>query len=166
VFSISCIIIDGYNLIGIQHNDLGREREKLVRLLSEYKKIRGHDITVVFDGWKDGRGKEATLVTGGVKVIYSGVGEKADSLIKRIIGGERKEWIVISSDREIESFAWSKDSVPVPSALFASVLENIGNSFSGAYEPLYEDEEPLRKKGSPRKLSKKEKILQRALRRL
>ncbi len=165
MFSISHIIIDGYNLIGVQHDDLGGERERLIRLLSEYKKIKGHDITVVFDGWKDGRGKETTFVTGGVKVIYSGLGEKADSVIRRTIAG-RKEWIVISSDREIASFAWAKDAVPVPSALFLSVLENIEDSFSGAYEPIYEDEGPLKKKGSPRKLSKKEKLLQRALKKL
>jgi hypothetical protein len=97
--AISSIIIDGYNLIGIEHNDLNRQREKLIRLLIEYKKIKGHEITVVFDGWKSGSGKEEQSTTGGVRVIYSRLAEKADAVIKRIISKERKEWIVISSDR-------------------------------------------------------------------
>jgi hypothetical protein len=95
--AISSIIIDGYNLIGIDHHDLNRQREQLIQSLIDYKKIRGHDITVVFDGWKSGSGREEQFTTGGVRVIYSRLGEKADAVIKRIISREKKEWIAITS---------------------------------------------------------------------
>ena len=79
------VIIDGYNLIGTSHRNLEKQRETLIDALIEYKKRKGHDITVVFDGWKTGESHESRYVTGGVRVIYSRVGEKADSVIKRII---------------------------------------------------------------------------------
>ncbi|MBU4321109.1 MAG: NYN domain-containing protein, partial [Nitrospinae bacterium] len=56
---MSSIIIDGYNLIGIHHKDLESQRQRLVERLAEYKKIKGHYITVVFDGWKSGSGEES-----------------------------------------------------------------------------------------------------------
>jgi predicted RNA-binding protein with PIN domain len=52
------IIIDGYNLIRQSHSlkrldaqNLEQGREALLESLVEYKKVRDHPITVVFDGW-------------------------------------------------------------------------------------------------------------------
>lgn len=141
------IVIDGYNVIGVMHGDLDAERQRLIEALAEYAKAKGHDITVVFDGWKDGRTEEGRMVTGGVSVIYSALGEKADSVIKRIVSGKGKHWIVVSSDREIISHAWAEDSVPVKSEEFMKALEG-------------QAEERPAKQG---KLSKKEKAVMRAL---
>jgi len=89
---ISSIIVDGYNVIGTSHNNREKAREELVDLMIRYKKIKKeHDITVVFDGHKGGRGGESSAVTGSVTVIYSGLGERADEVIKRIISKQRKE---------------------------------------------------------------------------
>ena len=120
---------------------------------------------LVFDGWKNGRGGEVSSVKGGVKVIFSGLGETADSVIKRIISTERREWIVVSSDREIAGHAWATDSVPVPSEVFLPFLER-GGASPGL--PLSEEEgddaEPEeQRKGNSRKLSRKEKAMNRAL---
>ena len=146
---------------------MNRQREQLIQLLIAYKKIKGHDITVVFDGWKSGSGREEQFTTGGVRVIYSRLGEKADAVIKRIISREKKEWIVISSDREIMSHAWACGSVPIPSAEFLSLLEKSDTATTGKYDLLEEDYEGGRKrKGNPQKLSKKEKTLVRVRRRL
>ena len=165
--AISSIIIDGYNLIGVNHHDLNRQRERLVQLLIAYRKIKGHDITVVFDGWKSGGGREVQAVTGGVRVIYSRLGEKADSVIKRIISRERKEWIVITSDRDIMSYAWSIGSVPIPSPEFQPLLEKGDLSLSGEYDLIEEDHDEARqRKGNPQMLSKKERALLRAHRKL
>ena len=163
---ISHIIIDGYNLIGIHHDDLKRHREKIIELLIEYRKIKGHDITVVFDGWKSGSHMEEMYVTGGIKVIYSRLGEKADNVIKRIIFREKREWIVISSDRDIGAFAWSCGSVPVLSEEFYLILEKAGEFLTGEYSPLENNDFTENKKGNPRKLSKKDKTLMRVLRKL
>jgi hypothetical protein len=165
--AISAIIIDGYNLIGINHQDLNRQREKLIHLLIEYKKIKGHDITVVFDGWKSGSGREELSTTGGIKVIYSRLGEKADAVIKKAISREKKEWIVITSDREIMSHAWASGSIPIASSEFQAILENSDTSIMGEYDLIEEDyDESRQRKGNPQKPSKKEKALVRARKKL
>jgi len=136
-------------------------------MLIEYKKIKGHEITVVFDGWKSGRGKEEQSTTGGIRVIYSRLAEKADAVIKRIISKEKKEWLVISSDREIMSHAWACGSVPIPSAEFQAMLEKSGRAAAGEYDPLEEEyDEDSKRKGNPRRPSKKEKALLRARKKL
>jgi len=165
--AISAIIIDGYNLIGIDHHDLNRQREQLIQLLIAYKKIKGHDITVVFDGWKSGSGREELSTAGGVRVIYSRLGEKADAVIKRIVSREKKEWIVITSDREIMSHAWASGSVPIPSSEFQTILETSDTSLAGAYDLIEEDDDGGRqRKGNPQKLSKKERATLRVRKKL
>ncbi|MEC4677089.1 MAG: NYN domain-containing protein [Nitrospirota bacterium] len=166
---MSSIIVDGYNLTGTSHGDLAGQRESLVSLLIRYKKIRGHDITVVFDGWQSGGGREVSLTTGGVKVIYSRLGEKADYVIKRIIRLEKKEWIVISSDREIMAAAWACGSVPVSSDKFLSIIEKTEKSLHDEYGRESEEEEdygPVHRKGNPRQPSKKDRALARTLEKL
>jgi predicted RNA-binding protein with PIN domain len=137
----------------------------LIDSLIDYKKKKGHDITVVFDGWRTGHGLENQTVTGGIRVIYSRIGEKADAVIKRIISSERREWIVISSDRDIANHAWASGSIPLSAEEFLNALERKGVSYFA--EDEFEDEyrEPQRK-GSPRKPSKKEKAIMRALNKL
>ncbi|MFZ3122931.1 MAG: NYN domain-containing protein [Thermodesulfovibrionales bacterium] len=163
---MSSIIIDGYNLIGIHHKDLESQRQRLVERLAEYKKIKGHDITVVFDGWKSGSGEESHSVTGGIKVIYSRLGEKADAVIKRIISSEKKQLIVITSDREIADHAWANGSVVVSSDEFSDILGKPLKVETGEFDMIGEDEYEMPKKGSPRRLSKKEKAKMRALSKL
>jgi len=134
-----------------------------VEKLAEYKKIKGHEITVVFDGWKSGSGDESHSVTGGIKVIYSKLGEKADAVIKRIISSEKKQWIVITSDRDIADHAWANGSVVVSSGEFSEILGKPLRVGKGEFEPIDEEEYESSKKGSPRRLSKKEKAKMRAL---
>ena len=166
------IIIDGYNLIGTAHRDLEKERNQLIENLSEYSKVKGHDITVVFDAWKNGPGPETNVKAGGIRVIYSRLSEKADRVIMRIISEEQKAWIVISSDREIADYAHSKEMVPVTSDEFERKLYAAIESMDDAAEELHKDEDeyddlpPPRLKGRQRKLSKKQRMKSRALRKL
>lgn len=163
---ISSIIIDGYNVIGISHKDLKKQRDELINSLIEYRKRKGHEITVVFDGWKTGEAQESRSKVGGVTVIYSRIGEKADAVIKRMISVKRYGWIVVSSDRDITDHTWSSGAVPISGEDFLRIFENKLSSYSDTEE--YEDDEyqEPRKKGSPRKLSKKEKAIRRALKKL
>lgn len=137
----------------------------LINSLIEYRGKKGHDITVVFDGWKTGEARESRSVVGGIKVIYSKIGEKADSVIKRMISSDRREWIAVTSDREIADHAWASGSIPVSAEDFLKATERkISASF-----PEEEDEEDYRepqRKGNPRKPSKKEKAIKRALSKL
>jgi predicted RNA-binding protein with PIN domain len=137
----------------------------MIDSLIEYKKKKGHDITVVFDGWKTGEAQESHLVIGGIKVIYSRIGEKADSVIKRIISSDRREWIVVSSDREIANHAWALNSIPISSEDFLKTIERDSPSCFDEEESEEEYIKP-RRKGNPRKLSKKEKAVRRALSKL
>ena len=163
--SISSIIIDGYNLIGIDHTNLEAERRQLIELLIKYRKKKGHSVTVVFDGWKGGSRTESSSVRGGVNIIYSRLGEKADSVIKKIISTDRREWIVVSSDREIAAHAWSTGSVPVASGRFIDLIVKSKGHCQEADEA--EDDEDyginISRKGNPGRLSKKERAIQRAL---
>jgi predicted RNA-binding protein with PIN domain len=154
------LIIDGYNLTGILRGDLQRERQRLIETLAAYKKKKGHDITVVFDGWKEGRGHQSRTTEGGVTVIYTGLGEKADSVIKKAVSKSQATMIVISSDREIQRHAWSHGSTPIDSDLFLRVVEG--------YDAIEEKEDYYqeRGKGNPRRPSKKQKAINRALSKL
>jgi predicted RNA-binding protein with PIN domain len=137
----------------------------LVDSLIEYRKRKGHDITVVFDGWKTGEGIENRTVTSGVRVIYSRIGENADSVIKRIISSDRREWIVITGDRDISHHAWAVGSVPVSTEDFLKAVEREESSDSVSEEYDHEYESSPRK-GNPRKPSKKEKAIMRVLKKL
>ena len=145
------ILIDGYNLIGIAHRDLKKARQELIANLIEYSKKKGHNIVVVFDGYKEGCGKETTEVINGIKVIYTGAGEKADDVIKRIMREDKSLWIVISSDREIEKSAWKENCVPVSSDIFWDILNG---------------EEYYFEKPKGINLSKKQKAIQRTIMKL
>jgi len=109
-----------------------------------------------------------------------------------MIERDRKEWIVITSDRQIMDHAWKNSSVPVPSDQFISRLEQsirhnlpqpllkpstsgLGKEGSilsaydtpGDYEQSDDEEDDdMQRKGSPRKRSKKEKALIRVLNKL
>ena len=164
---ISSIIIDGYNLIGIYHKDLEKQRNQLIESLIEYHKRKGHEIIVVFDGWKTGGAQENHSVIGGIKVIYSRMGEKADSVIKRIISSERRGWIVVTSDRDIAARAWASGSVPISSEDFMNAIAKIQTEKENMYEEEYVEEYvQTSRKGSPRMLSKKEKAIRNILHKL
>jgi uncharacterized protein len=136
----------------------------LIDALIEYGKRKSHNLTVVFDGWRTGQSQENRTVIGGVKVIYSRIGDKADSVIKRMISAERREWIVVTSDREIADHAWSTGSIPVSSDDFLNALN--AKDLPGIGEEDEEEYFQPRRKGSPHQLSKKEKAVRRAISKL
>lgn len=119
---MSKILIDGYNLIGIFHRDMKEARDKLIRNLINYSKEKKHEITLVFDGYKEGLGKETAEIRGNIRIIYSGAGEKADDVLKRILKTEKYFWIVITSDRDIEKTAWRENCVVIDSSIFSDIL--------------------------------------------
>ncbi len=102
---------------------------------------------------------------GGVKIIYSRIGDTADSVIKGIISSKKHAWIVVTSDRDIADYAWTCGSIPVGAEDFLKIFnkEVLSESEQDKYEDIYI--EPLRK-GNPRRLSKKEKAILRALKKL
>lgn len=163
---IASIIIDGYNVIGISHKDLKRQRGVFIQMLTEYRKRKNHEITVVFDGWKTGQLQESRSKVGGVTIIYSRIGEKADIVIKRIISTKRHGWIVVTTDRDIANYVWARDAVPISGEDFMRIVEEPIPSYADMKEYEGEEYQKPRKKGSSRKPSKKEKAIRRALSKL
>jgi predicted RNA-binding protein with PIN domain len=174
------ILIDGYNLIGIAHRDFEKARQDIVLQLDRYAGLKRHSITVVFDGWKNGQAAETKMRRGDVTVIYSSLGEKADSVIKNMLSSATKPWIVVSSDREIYEFARKKYLVALKADEFSGKLaaaltacvkgkkENLYDSDEEEYEDEDEGGDPQRagKKGNPNKLSKEDKRRIEALKKL
>ena len=166
------LLIDGYNLMGVAHRDFEKARHDLVQKLGRYANLKGHSVTVVFDGWKNGQATETETRIGGIAVIYSSLGEKADIVIKRMLSASTKQWIAISSDREIYNFAEKNNCVALMSDEFAAKLDAafcVGGGPNA--EDFSEDDgdfDPARtgKKGNPRKLSRKDKKKLEAMRKL
>ncbi len=121
----------------------------------------------MFDGWKTGGHREEHLATGGIRIIYSRLGDRADDLIRKMLMQDGKERIVITSDRDISQHAWSAGAVPVPSDLFRKRLEPCGNrtGSEGCGNPE-DDDDAMPQKGNARQPSKKDKALLRVLRKL
>jgi predicted RNA-binding protein with PIN domain len=162
------ILIDGYNLTGVLHKDLEAARRTLLDALIGYNKKRGHDITVVFDGWGGGSHMETRTAQGGIKIIFSKVAEKADAVIKRILAKKNSAGLVlVTNDRDLVRAAWARDAVPVPSEEFIKrislIRENTGRDFP---EDSDFEEESITRAGRSRTLSKKEKAVERALAKL
>ncbi len=153
------ILIDGYNLIakmeGISGN-LEPQRERFIRRLSEYRAQKGHSITVVFDGEKGGWITESHERTLGINITFSRLGEKADDIIKRMVKEHDEEYTVITSDKEVASFAESSGHTAIPSEEFIPKLQldsRIGPEIDKD-EDIEQQTLTTRKKGNPRKLSK------------
>jgi predicted RNA-binding protein with PIN domain len=100
------LLIDGHNLIG-QMPDLSLadpdDEQKLVVLLRKYAARRRAKIIVVFDSGVPG-GRSNELSGGGVTAIFAGSNTIADRILMERIRELKKpgEWIVVSSDREVQ----------------------------------------------------------------
>ena len=168
------LIIDGYNLLHIFSHRLSlnaaqlqQERDRLIDRLSDYGRQKGLEISVVFDGWQGGWVTEQRERIKGIEVIYSKVGEKADDVIKRLVRERGSGSMVITSDREISKDAERMSVAVIPSDQFREKLEQSAVEV----ETFLKDEEEgegrgIKKKGLSRRLSKKEKRRQTALRKL
>jgi predicted RNA-binding protein with PIN domain len=171
------IIVDGYNLIRLtelreyERASLEEGRKALTRLLAEYRKNRGHSVTVVFDGWIDGSFNEERDRMQGVEIIYSRRGEKADEVIKRLIEKAGEEITVVTSDREISTYAAHQGRSAVASPIFFALMKSKLSAVPEAKEDRYRDEEDngqgkAKKKGPSRKLSKKKRLTLASLKKL
>jgi hypothetical protein len=78
-------------------------------------------------------------------------------VIKRIIASVKKEWLVVTSDRDIAGAAWASGSIPVPSDAFLSALGKKGFPCSEFSDEEVSEEEYYehQRKGNPRHPRKK-----------
>lgn len=118
-------IVDGYNLIHVWEeiniDDLALAREKLIRFLQEYGGYENFEITLVFDAGKTEEEERTEIFSKIFRVIYSGYGETADTVIERLSFEEvkkRREVHVVSSDALIETVILGAGAYRHPSKEF------------------------------------------------
>ena len=166
------LIVDGYNLLHVNRsliplhsNQLQWERDRLIDQLSFYQKLKSFRMTVVFDGWQGGWNTEKMEKRKEIEIIYSKLGEKADEVIKRLIKEKGSEAIVVTSDRDISRFAERLNVAVISSEQFIEKLETSSDRFEESFEEE-EEERRAHKKGLSRRLSKREKRVRGALKKL
>lgn len=163
------IIIDGYNVIGSEQGlrgDLDAKRSALLRELKQYQARKAHGITVVFDGWREGRREEMEQQVGGVKVLFSRYGEKADLVIQRLARESGAACVVVTSDRELRRSVEAVNAAAVYVQDFLRKLRRTDAEASDDFAPddAWTQQQPA--KGNPRKLSKAERLRRERLRKL
>jgi len=167
------LIIDGYNLLHVtltrtQLSSVGllRERDRLIQQLSAYRQLKPCEITVVFDGWQGGWKTEKKERKEGIGLIFSRLGEKADEVIKRLVREQGSRVIVVTSDCEVANYAERLAVAVIPSDQFREKMERSVLRVERDSEEEVDEERRFKKKGPSRMLSKKEKRLRTALKKL
>jgi hypothetical protein len=173
------ILIDGYNLIRqsvdlkrFERQSLEAGRKALIAWLARYHSRKDHRITVVFDGWVSGQPQEERDYSAGIHMIYSPKGVKADDVLKRITASTNEEILVVSSDREIASYAMRKGKAALSSLEFEAIVNKqlaapADHSFPHLKdEDEQEDDRRGNKKGPARKLSRAKRQAQTKIRKL
>lgn len=161
------IIVDGYNVIRqskqlsiLDLRDIQEGRESLQDLLAGYRKIKGHRITIVFDGTNAMSLDLQRQRFRGIEILFSRNGETADTVIKRMAAREREGALVVSSDRDIISYATSVGSATIGSKTFEDkILQVLYSCDNGGMEDPPETGwvPTTRKKGPRRRLPKKKR---------
>ena len=101
-------LIDGHNLIpkvGLRLDDPDDEL-KLVAILQEFARLKRQIMEVYFDGAPIGQA--GTRKLGTIRAHFIPLGKTADSAIRvrlNKMAKDAKNWIVVSSDREVQSSA-------------------------------------------------------------
>jgi len=161
------IIIDGYNVIRrskqlslLDLQDIQEGREALQNILAEYRKSKGHRITIVFDGTNAMSSDSQHRRFRGIEILFSRHGETADTVIKRMAAREKESVLVVSSDRDIISFVESVGSATIGSRMFEDkILRALYGRESGGSEDSPDTGwvPTTRKKGPSRRLPKKKR---------
>jgi predicted RNA-binding protein with PIN domain len=120
-------LIDGHNLIpklpGISLKEIDDEM-RLVQLLQEFCRVRQKHAEVFFDNAPPGGTKPRTF--GRVVARFVRQGRTADQAIREKLsrlGGEARNWTVVSSDREVQASARAARAKIMPAENFALQLE-------------------------------------------
>jgi len=101
-------LIDGHNLIpkvGLRLDSPDDEME-LVAILQDFARIKRQQVEVYFDGAPIGQAGTRSLGT--VRAHFVKLGQTADNAIRARLNKMEKDarnWIVVSSDREVQSSA-------------------------------------------------------------
>lgn len=124
-------LIDGHNLIpkvGLHLNSPDDEME-LVAILKEFARLKRQQVEVYFDGAPIGQAGARKLGT--VRAHFVPLGQTADSAIRsrlKKMEKDAKNWIIVSSDHEVQSAARVVRAQVVTSDEFVKMLRAATNS--------------------------------------
>ncbi|HMZ09032.1 MAG TPA: NYN domain-containing protein [Anaerolineales bacterium] len=120
-------LIDGHNLIpklGLRLDEPDDEME-LVHLLQEFARLKRQQVEVYFDGAP--AGQAGTRKLGTIKAHFIPLGQTADSAMRKRLnsmGKTAKEWMVVSSDREVQRAARVNQAGVVSSEEFVGQIRS------------------------------------------
>jgi predicted RNA-binding protein with PIN domain len=159
-------LIDGYNVIrrdpdlrAHEATSLEAGRRALLHLLARSHRDTRDEVIVVFDGARVSGGAPSD---GRIRVIFSRPPATADDELMRLARHWREGAAVVSSDRKVQDAA-RRAGCPVLEV--TQFLEGLDAGARSEPRDSGDDAAPS-KRGNPRRLSKKARRDQRALRRL
>jgi predicted RNA-binding protein with PIN domain len=170
------IVVVGYNLIrqspyfsSLERRDLESGRRALLKALAAYKKIKSYTITVVFDGKDAPVGMPRRDRCHGIELRYSGPGELADTVIKRMANREGQGLMVVSSDNEVIHHAMARGAGIISAAEFEERLlmtQMMASKGAMESEPLEGWAATTKKRGPAKRLPKRQRQIQRKINKL
>ncbi len=182
------IIVDGYNFIfnsyfkiRFKSDELQKLREETINFLSKYYNVKRNKVVVVFDGYNTGEPFESRYNRQNIEIIYSKKDEKADDVIVRLAKSITGSLLIVTNDNDIRRRASSASCSCLDVDEFIRLAENIiaqgiyGSGIEsiveGVEEEDYEDGIAGRrgggvKKGNPHRLSKKERLKMKKIKKL
>lgn len=126
-------LIDGHNLIpklGLRLDSVDDE-EELIGILREFCRLERRQVEVFFDGAP--ALQAGTRKLGPVTAHFVRLGTTADNAIRKRLnrlGKSAKNWIVVSSDRQVQIEARAAQAEVLSSESFARLLKQARNSAS------------------------------------
>lgn len=124
-------LIDGHNLIpklGLRLDSIDDEME-LVAILQEFCRVERRQVEVYFDGAPAPHA--GTRKLGAITAHFVRLGTTADNAIRnrvKKLGKAAKNWIVVSSDRQVQAEARAVRAETLSSDEFAKALKQVMNS--------------------------------------
>ena len=126
------IIIDGYNLIGSDDGLTRCPRAQTQLADAKARRVstpKGFNMVLVFR-WLAVRVRLRKLKERreGITVVYSRIGEKADSVIIRLAREKGSGCVVVTSDREVRKAVESFGAVAIYSSEFNQILRSLDDA--------------------------------------
>ena len=125
-------IIDGHNLIpkipGLHLSEIDDEM-RLVEMLQEYCRLTRKQVEVFFDNAPPGQPRARNF--GSVIARFVRSEQTADLAIRdklRRLGGEARNWTVVSSDHQVQAAARAARAAVVPAEIFSRQMREVLDS--------------------------------------
>jgi predicted RNA-binding protein with PIN domain len=126
-------IIDGNNLVGCFPDislDDPDARSRLLYVIRKFQENRKNNVIIVFDGEPD-EGVRKQVTSSKFTIVYPDIGNSADDEIKVILSSFNyfKDVVVVTSDRELKTFAKKKGAKTINSIEFYFELKRFSHIY-------------------------------------